>query len=425
MNMKHIQHLKILFTSIFLFYALLFIAQTNKGKVFPHTMPKEKPNIPLSAAMQRMFEYMAPRAQDNELYTTFKYTKIEGFDYHGGDGTISRRDPSRPIKVNGKYYMWYTKRDTKIPPIGVENASKVTDEIPSTDWDLCDIWYATSNDGFTWKEQGVAVHRPKKPNLGWRSVATPDILVWEGKYYLYFQAFNEPSGLNGDWCGISMAYADFPEGPWRHSGKLSFPLGQKGAWDQDHAQDPHPIVYNGKIYMYYKATYNKWPEKRDLYAVAHGVVIADNPFGPFTRHPLNPIMNTGHETCYFPFKSGVATLAIRDGNERETMQYAEDGVNFKVESIVSMAPTAAGMYCPDAFTNTKDGRGVTWGLSHFIGIGEKNKKYSIITRFDCDLSQDCNDKQFKQTTIFLSPETYYNQGLGNLKAKRLKECTIK
>ena len=81
--------------------------------------PKEKPNIPLSAAMQRMFEYMAPRAQDNELYTTFKYTKIEGFDYHGGDGTISRRDPSRPIKVNGKYYMWYTKRDTKIPPIGV------------------------------------------------------------------------------------------------------------------------------------------------------------------------------------------------------------------------------------------------------------------------------------------------------------------
>jgi hypothetical protein len=55
----------------------------------------------------------------------------------------------------------------------------------------------------------------------------------------------------------------------------------------------------------------------------------------------------------------------------------------------------------------------------------KNKKYSIITRFDCDLSQDCNDKQFKQTTIFLSPETYYNQGLGNLKAKRLKECTIK
>ena len=76
-------------------------------------MPAEKPDFPLSAAMERMFDYPAPRVQDNELYTTFKYTALEGFDYNGGDGTITRRDPSRPILVGGKYYMWYTKRDTK------------------------------------------------------------------------------------------------------------------------------------------------------------------------------------------------------------------------------------------------------------------------------------------------------------------------
>jgi hypothetical protein len=31
----------------------------------------------------------------------------------------------------------------------------------------------------------VAVPRPPKPHPGWRSVATPGILKFEGKYYLY------------------------------------------------------------------------------------------------------------------------------------------------------------------------------------------------------------------------------------------------
>lgn len=29
-------------------------------------------------------------------------------------------------------------------------------------WDRCDIWYATSKDGITWKEEGVAVKRGEK-----------------------------------------------------------------------------------------------------------------------------------------------------------------------------------------------------------------------------------------------------------------------
>ena len=32
-----------------------------------------------------------------------------------------------------------------------------SDTIPARDWDLCEIRYATSEDGFTWREQGVAV----------------------------------------------------------------------------------------------------------------------------------------------------------------------------------------------------------------------------------------------------------------------------
>lgn len=51
-------------------------------------------------------------------------------------------------------------------------------------------------------------------------------------------------------------------------------------------------------------------------------------------------MNSGHETTYFPFKEGIATLAIKDGNERETIKYYKDGVNFEIASVVSLTPTA-------------------------------------------------------------------------------------
>ncbi|WP_282036423.1 glycoside hydrolase family 117 protein [Saccharicrinis aurantiacus] len=416
--------------SIGLIATMAFSCTTNEKKeeekasgVFPHAMPEIKPNIPLSAAMDRMFDYPAPRVQDNPLYTLFKYSEIDGFDYNGGDGTISRRDPSRPILVNGKYYIYYTKRHTIVPPIGSRRAAEATDEIPSTDWDLCDIWYATSKDGFSWEEQGVAVKRPEKPTQGWRSVATPDILIWKGKYYLYYQAFSEPSGLRGDWCPVSVSVSDSPEGPFELGKANVIPNGAKGEWDQDVIHDPFPIVFNGKIYLYYKGTYNKWEDKRDKYAVAVGLAIAEDPLGPFEKNTLNPVLNSGHETCFFPYKSGVATIVTRDGNERETVQYAEDGVNFKVQSAISLPPIAGGPYTPDAFTNSGNASGIKWGVSHFTNQGQRGKGYSIIARFDCDLSTDEPDKFFKGSNVFHKSDVYFKQGLGG-KKKSIKAATM-
>ena len=163
---------------------------------FPYTVTKETRNrAGLSAAMKRAFNnYMGERPAANELFSNFKYTQLKGLDYSNGDGTISRRDPSKVIFENGKYYVWYTYRHTVVPPVGSKRAHESTESIPSTDWDLCEIWYATSKDGFTWEEQGVAVPRPPKPQVGWRSVSTTDILKWKGKYYLYYQGFLEASG---------------------------------------------------------------------------------------------------------------------------------------------------------------------------------------------------------------------------------------
>ena len=194
---------------------------------FPFMVPAEKPDRPLSAAVHRNYEaYPSLRPESNELYTQFKYTKLKGFDYHGGDGTVTRRDPSKVIFEHGKYYVWYTYRNTPVKPVGMARAKEANDTIPSADWDLSEIWYATSEDGFTWEEQGVAVPRPEKPQPGWRSVTTTDILKWKGKYYRYYQAFMEASGLRGDFCPVAVSYADSPDGPWTPTHQVVIPNGE-------------------------------------------------------------------------------------------------------------------------------------------------------------------------------------------------------
>ncbi len=362
----------------------------------------------LSAAMARNNRYESEYPMENELYTTFKYTEIKGLDYNGGDGTISRRDPSKVIFENGKYYVWYTHRHTIAPP----NKDGYTDKIPSTDWDLAEIWYATSEDGFTWEEQGVAVPRPPKPQVGYRSVSTADILKFKGKYYLYYQGFYEPSGKNGDFCPVTMSWADSPDGPWTACGKEVIHTGAEGEWDSRLIHDPFPLVHDGKIYLYYKSGFNH----RD----AGGLAIAEDPAGPFVKYEKNPVLNSGHEVSLFPFREGVAAMVINAGNEHNTIQYAADWMNFEIASFVNLMPVAPACFSPDAFTDSGDGRGVTWGLSHFIAMGEK-RNYTRLDRFDCDLSLDVDDRGMKGQIVYFPRDHYMKNGLSKGQRERIKK----
>lgn len=47
--------------------------------VIPHRLPAKRPDFSLSAVIERMFEYPAPRIQYNELYTNFTYTQLHLF----------------------------------------------------------------------------------------------------------------------------------------------------------------------------------------------------------------------------------------------------------------------------------------------------------------------------------------------------------
>ena len=384
-------------------------------KGFPFILPSEKPDRPMSAAMERIdTDYESPQPQHNELFSQFKYTDVKGFNYNNHDGTITRRDPSKVLLYNDKYYIWYTHRETPMPPQGAE---KSTDIIPSSDWDLAEIWYATSSDGFTWEEQGAAIKRPEKPLVGWRSVTTTDILEWEGKFYLYYQGFMEASGKRGDDCPVAVSYADSPNGPWIPHNQIVIPNGAEGEWDQFSIHDPYPLVHDGKIYIYYKSDFGERPDKVRM----QGLVIGDHPLGPFKKHPLNPVLTSGHETSLFPFRGGVAALVYKDGPEHNTIQYAEDWVNFEIASISELMPYAAAPYVADAFTDTKDGRGITWGMAHFINVtGDWDQFSSKLVRFDCDLSLDVHDPEMKKHRVIHKSDVYYHQGLSDKQMKRIR-----
>ena len=121
-------------TNIVLLSALTTAGLAQESQVFPYgSVPEEKPNLPLSAAMNRVYDgtYTGLDCARNELFSNFKYTPLKGLDYHDHDGTVSRRDSTKVIRVGDKYYVWYTKRHTPTPPNYDGGANET---IPSRDW---------------------------------------------------------------------------------------------------------------------------------------------------------------------------------------------------------------------------------------------------------------------------------------------------
>jgi hypothetical protein len=346
--------------------------------------------------MERLYDFWGcPSDSLNEFHTLFRYSRVEGFP---DDGFISRRDPSKVIRVDGRYYVYYTCRNTGNRPVP---QGEDTDVLPSTDWDLADIYVATSDDGFVWEEHGPALTR-SGADWNLRSASTPDILPWDGRYYLYVQIYEGP--IRDDSCGVGVAVADTPAGPFELIQQEVLPRGGEGEWDMRTIHDPYPLRYQNQVYLYYKSA----PALRHDPAstpYCHGVAIADGPEGPFVKHRTNPIQNSGHETMYWPYRGGVASLQIRNGNEANTVQWSPDGLSFDLKAIVDIPPHAGGPYIPDISSDDGDGRGILWGLCFSMERERRKGMRSQLLRFDCSLSRD-HERPGLKTPKDYEPEHY-------------------
>ncbi len=298
----------------------------------------------------------------------------------------TRRDPSSVLKVNGKYYVWYSYSLSN-------GAGKISP------WDLNDLYYATSLDGFNWTEQGAAITRGPAGSYDHRSAFTTEVFYHDNMFYLIYQASDTQANLNTN-NTIAMAYSSSPDGPWtKLDNPVLYPSYQDGAFDRNAVHDPCIIYYNNKFYMYFKGEGGQannvcsagtgiWGDYDKQ--VKWGVAVADNVTGPYVKSASNPVTNTGHEVCVWNSGNGVGIMLHQDGPEYGTTQYASDGINFEIMGQVdfplkepwnSTYPEAPGLYRP-VTDDTSPVTGVSWGLSHVLNWTGTYGQWMYIRRFE-------------------------------------------
>ena len=292
---------------------------------------------------------------------TVSRTNLSGI---GAEKRVMRRDPSDVIKVGDLYYVWYSKGPK------------------SSGYDAT-VWYATSTDGVNWTEKGMAI--AKNTEVGsWdeASVFTPNILVAEGKYWLFFTGISKNPKVKPD-SKIGLAVSDSPDGPWERlpNNPVLKNSDDKSEFDSHLVDDACLIVRGGKYWFYYKG--RQLGKKASQTKM--GLAIAETPSGPYVKYSGNPVIPGNHEVVIWPQGDGVAAMIGTTGPKDITRSvlYSEDGFRFSKTHRVIDSPWAAGTYRPEAFTDSKLGMPPQWGVE----IGKEKAFLPFIRRFDIDWTE--------------------------------------
>lgn len=293
---------------------------------------------------------------------TVTHSALSGIGQEKG---VMRRDPSDVIKVGDLYYVWYSK-------------GKISPGYDAT------VWYATSKDGVEWTEKGMALGKGKAGTWEGASVFTPNILVAEGKYWLFYTGTSRKfgKGFNPD-SKIGIAVSDSPDGPWE---RISEEPALKNSDDPEQfdshlVDDACLIVRDGKYWFYYKGRQlGKSPGQTQM-----GVAIAEKPGGPYVKSEHNPVIPGNHEVLVWAQGDGVAAMIGTTGPKEitNTVQYSEDGFNFSKSHNLKNGPWAGGAYRPEAFTDSNKGEPIQWGVE----IGRAKGSLPFIGRFDVEWSE--------------------------------------
>ena len=285
------------------------------------------------------------------------YSEAKGI---GVEKEVMRRDPSDIIKVGEQFYVWYTK--------GAESGG-----YNGT------VWYATSPDGHNWTEQGESLVRGEKGTWDGQSVFTPNILVAQGRYWLFYTGVSfYPGKGKGPDSKIGIAVADSPDGPWEKlaTNPALINSDDKDKFDSHLVDDACLMVCDGKYLFYYKGRQlGKSPAHTQM-----GLAIADKPEGPYVKFKGNPVIPGNHEVLVWPQGDGVAAMIGSTGPKsiKRSLMYSEDGLKFTKTHDVLKSPHAPGAYRPEAFTDSNKGERIEWG----VHIGKQAKSLPFVERFD-------------------------------------------
>ena len=339
----------------------------------------------MSAATKRAIE-RGYWEKSKDWFCEFKLYDLGG-DFAFEEGVI-RRDPSAVLKVDGTYYCWYTKGVGET--VGFGSGDPDAKVFP---WDQTEVWFASSKDGWEWKEEGCAIGHGPPGSYDDRACFTPEVLEHEGRFVLVYQTVKAPY-TNRVIEEIAMATADSPHGPWTKSpapivspsqdGEWlgdednRFHVKSKGSFDSHKTHDPCLLFFNDRFYLYYKGETMGEELTMGGREIKWGVAVADKLEGPYVKSPYNPITNSGHEVCCWNYKDGIAAMLITDGPEKNTIQFAPDGINFEIMSHIKWGPEAAGLV-KSLDTDREPLAALDWGVCHQY---DDSWNWNYIRRFE-------------------------------------------
>ncbi len=323
----------------------------------------------------------------------FRFQPTKGVGRKAG---LTRRDVSDVIRVGDTYYIWYSRVDHG-------NLRPELRRLRHSGY-VATIWYAVSHDeGHTWQEKGEALGLGARGRFDSFAVFTPNIVKFDGKYYLYYDAvrpsdeekflFENNSGT--DFTAIGLAVADTPDGPFRRIENnpvlvptpASTDKGAASAFDSYRVDDSALLVrdYDGDgdldVGLYYKGR-NMDHGRRGPGQTCMGLAIADTPESEHVRAAGGrPILPGSHEVIIWPHREGVAAYA----SKTQTFEYAPDGIDFLSQRVAQKAtpkPIAPGCYRPDLTKPVHYGQGIRWGVC----MKEPGGPCPHLIRFEVDLS---------------------------------------
>lgn len=269
--------------------------------------------------------YILPYVKDKNDITT--YLEIINFTTAKApySNPVIRSDAPDPTIIHaedGNFYLYYTG-------IGIHRSADLVD----------------------WKYIGNAFTEAGRPN--WEpngGLWAPDINYINGKYVMYYSM----SVWGGEWtCGIGVATADKPEGPFTDRGKL-FRSNEIGV---QNSIDPFYIEDNGKKYLF-------WGSFRGIY----GIELTDDGLDLRPDAEKQQVAGTYFEGTYIHKRGKYYYMFASIGSCCE-------GLNSTYKTIVGRSENLWGPYANKAGGKMLDNKYelVIQGNSYFKGTGHNSE----------------------------------------------------
>lgn len=239
-------------------------------------------------------------------------------------------DPSI-IKVEDGYFYLFATEDIRNMPI---HRSKNL-----VDWELV----------------GTAFTRETRPTFEPKGgLWAPDINIIDGKYVLYYSM----SVWGGEWtCGIGVAIADQPQGPFTDLGKLF----RSNEIDVQNSIDPFYIEDEGKKYLF-------WGSFRGIYAIE----LSDDGLSLKPGAEKQQVAGTAYEGVYIHKRNGYYYMFASIGSCCE-------GLKSTYTTVVGRSENLFGPYLDKQGRSMMDNR-------HEVVI-QKNQKF-VGTGHNSEIVQD-------------------------------------